>query len=372
MDRDYKKAANITIIAAGLCALMWLFFKYALGAVFPFILGAAVAGIVSSPAKTISQKTKIPRKIVSFALVILFFCSICTVVYLASSRLIYELGNLIERLSEDPDMINNAISGLINKINGDGSRLGLLHNLLDSDALKNLGIDIGEMTSTAISSITSSLVRGISTAVMDALTNIPSLILSIIVFLLSAFYFSTDSDSASQMFLNILPESWQKKLPNVKVKLKKTLSGYLKAYLLIMLITFIEVFIGLSVLKVNYAFILAVIIAIVDILPVLGTGAVLVPWAIFAFIGGNNSLGIGLLILYGVTLVVRQIIEPKIIGSTLGLHPLMTLASVYIGLKLLGFAGIFIGPILALLLFRKEKAETPKTNEIQPIAKSKK
>ena len=357
MDRDYKKAANITVIVAGLCALAWLFFKYALGAVFPFILGAAVAGIISSPAKKLSKKTKLPRKLISALLVLIFFGIVCTVLYFAASRLILELGNLIERLSADPDVINNAISALLGKINSEESRWGLLHNMLDSDTLKNLGIDIEEMAKTAVSSITSSLAQSVSGAIMNAITNIPSLILSLIVFLLSAFYFSSDSDSASSLFMSVLPESWQNKLPHLKTKLKKTLSGYLKAYLLIMLITFLEVFVGLSILKVNYAFILAIVIAVVDILPVLGTGAILVPWSIFAFLSGNTTLGIGLLVLYGVTLIARQIIEPKIIGSTLGMHPLMTLASVYIGLKLLGFAGIFIGPIFALLLFKKDKAE---------------
>ena len=355
MDTDYKKAANITVIAAGLCVLLWLFLKYVLGAVFPFILGAAVAGIISSPAKKLSQRTRLPKKLVSAVLVLLFFCVICALFYFAASRLVYELGNLIERLSADPDMINRTIEQLLERINGEGSRWGLLRSILNLDALKSLGVDIGEMTKTAIASITTSLAQSISGAIMDAISNVPALILSVIVFLLSAFYFSTDQGELSSVLVGILPESWQNKLPNLKNKLKKTLSGYIKAYLLIMFITFLEVFVGLSVMRVSYAFILAVIIAVVAVLPVLGTGAVLVPWAIFAFLGGNTSTGVGLLILYGVTLVVRQIIEPKIIGSTLGLHPLMTLASVYIGLKLLGFAGIFIGPIFALLLFRKEK-----------------
>ena len=357
MDTDYRRAANITIIAAGLCALVWLFFKYALGAVLPFILGAAISGIVSSPAQKISRKTKLPRKLVCALLILVLFGIVCTIVYFAASRLILELGNLIERLSSDPDIINKAVSALLGKINGEESRLGLLHNMLDSDALKSLGIDIEEMTKAAIASITSSLAQGVSGAVMNAITNVPSLILSLIVFLLSAFYFSSDSDSVSALFSYILPDGWNNKLPTVKSRLKRTLSGYLKAYLLIMLITFLEVFIGLSVLKVNYAFILAVVIAVVDILPVLGTGAVLVPWAIFSFVSDNAALGIGLIVIYGITLVARQIIEPKIIGSTLGLHPLMTLASVYVGLKLLGFWGIFIGPILALLLFKKDKTD---------------
>lgn len=366
MDTQYKKAANITVIAAGLGALVWLFFKYALGAVMPFVLGAAVAGIVSSPAKKISKKTKLPIKLISFLLVLVLFCAICTLIYFAASRLIYELGNLIERLSADPDMISRWVQQILDKFGAENSRIGLVHNLLDSEALKALGIDIGQMTETAISSIASSLAQAVSGAVMKTISNIPSLILSIIVFFLSAFYFAADMQGVTSGFTSIFPDSWKAKIPHLKDKFKKTLMGYIKAYLLIMLITFAEVFIGLSLLGVNYAFILAVVIAVVDILPVLGTGAVLIPWAIFAFLGGNTSLGIGLCVLYAVTLIARQIIEPKIIGSTLGLHPLMTLASVYIGLKLLGFGGIFIGPILALLLFKKDQPAPTQSTEIQP------
>lgn len=367
MDTHYTKAANITIIAAGLCALFWLFFKYALGAVMPFILGAAVAGIVASPAKKISKKTKLPIKLTSFLLVLVIFCAICMLLYFSASRLIYELGNLIERLSADPDMISRWVEQILDKFGAENSRIGLVHNILDSDALKALGIDIGQMTESAISSIASSLAQKISGAVMKTISNIPSLILSVIVFFLSAFYFAADIQGVTLGLTNVFPSSWKAKIPPLKDKFKKTLMGYIKAYLLIMLITFAEVFIGLSLLGVNYAFILAVVVAVVDILPVLGTGAVLIPWAIFSFLSGNTALGIGLCILYGVTLIVRQIIEPKIIGSTLGLHPLMTLASVYIGLKLLGFGGIFIGPILALLLFKKERPTSKQSTELQNV-----
>ena len=357
MDTNYKKAANITVIVAGLCALSWLFFKYALGAVLPFILGAAIAGIVSSPARKISKKTKLPLKLTSFLLVLVLFCAIFALIYFSASRLIFELGNLIERLSEDPELISRWVDGILEAFNAHNSKLGLMHDLLDSDALEALGIDIGQMTNSAVSSIASSLVQGVSGAVMKTISNIPSIILSVIVFFLSAFYFAADMRGAAEGFGDIFPDSWRKKAPAFKEKMRKTLTGYLKAYLLIMLITFIEIFVGLSLLGVNYAFILAVVIAVVDILPVLGTGAVLIPWAIFSFLSGNTALGIGLCVLYGVTLIARQIIEPKIIGSTLGLHPLMTLASVYIGLRLLGFWGIFIGPILALLLFKKDKTD---------------
>ena len=149
---------------------------------------------------------------------------------------------------------------------------------------------------------------------------------------------------------SLLPERWQQKLPIIKNTVTSTLTGYLKAYLLIMLLTFTEVFIGLTILGVDYALIISVVVAIVDVLPILGTGTVLIPWAIFCFITHNTSLGVGLLILYAVVLVVRQLAEPKIVGNTLGLHPLATLASIYLGIKFLGFGGIFIGPIAAMLI----------------------
>ena len=95
---------------------------------------------------------------------------------------------------------------------------------------------------------------------------------------------------------------------------------------------------------------MAIVISVVDILPILGTGTVLVPWAIFAFLTSSTPLGVGLLFLYAVTLVVRQLAEPRIVGGAIGVHPLATLASVYLGLRFLGFIGIFIGPMTALLL----------------------
>jgi predicted PurR-regulated permease PerM len=214
MDTNYKKAANITVIVAGLCALAWLFFKYALGAVLPFILGAAVAGIVSSPAKKISKKTRLPLNLTSFLLVLVLFCAIFALIYFSASRLIFELGNLIERLSEDPELISRWVDGILEKFNAQNSKLGLMHDLLDSDALGALGIDIGQMTNSAVSSIASSLVQGVSGAVMKTISNIPSIILSIIVFFLSAFYFATDMSGATEGLGDIFPDSWRKKAPS--------------------------------------------------------------------------------------------------------------------------------------------------------------
>ena len=133
MDKDYRRAANITVIIAGIIAFLWLFFKYALGAFVPFILAAIIAAIISPAAEFVSKKTKIPRKVTAAVLVILFFAALATLIYLALSRLVGELGNLFYRLSEDPEAISHAI-GEIGSILG--TRFGFLQRLFESEALQ--------------------------------------------------------------------------------------------------------------------------------------------------------------------------------------------------------------------------------------------
>lgn len=355
MDTEYKKAANITIIASGLLLFSILFIRYALDALLPFLLGALVAAIVAPISKKISKSAKIPRKVASGFLVITLFSIISVILYLGGVRLIRESGNLIEKLSSNPTLVGNFLEMLLEKI--EHSRFSAL---ISSDAVERLGVNIDDLLSNAIDSIVSSIGAYVPSLAVNIVAKIPAIIFFIVVFLISAFYFSTDRDTISRGISSFLPDSWQRKLPAVKEKFRKTVTGYLKAYFFIMLLTFAEIFIGLSILRVNYALLLAILIAVVDILPIIGTGTILIPWAIFSFLTGNVGLGTGLLILYGVVMIVRQIAEPKIVGNSIDLHPLATLAAVYLGIKFAGFLGIFIGPIVALCIKGFSKEPTTK------------
>ena len=115
-----------------------------------------------------------------------------------------------------------------------------------------------------------------------------------------------------------------------------------------MMITFSLLFIGFLVLKVRYALILSALFALIDFLPVLGVGTLLIPWGAFELIRGNYTLAIGLIVMYAVIAVVRQVTEPKIIGANFGIHPLLTLFSMYLGLSLFGFTGMILGPVAAV------------------------
>ena len=177
--------------------------------------------------------------------------------------------------------------------------------------------------------------------------DLPEMFITFIVTLIATFYFS--AGRGKEQLAEIVPERARGRLSEVGKRLKTAAKGWIRAYLVIFLITFVELFAGLSVLRVKYAFLLAVLIATVDILPILGTGTVLIPWAVVSLMMKNFKLGIGLLVLFGVITVVREVVEPKIVGKSLGISPILALISMYAGLKLFGFAGMIIVPAAATL-----------------------
>ena len=350
MDNDYRRAANLTITVAGVALGAYLLVKYAIRAAIPFIIALAISSLIAPLSDKISRKTKLSYRLLSALLVIAIFLSLIAVVSLAVYRLLSEAGNLMDRLSAEPEMISNAIDALTARLQIAGERLGFLKHVADSDALKKLGIDLDALLPDALRSLASSITGSLPSAAVGLAAKLPETLLFFVSLLLSSYYFCVDRQKLSDFLFKILPPKWANKLQLVREKLTDTLKGYLKAYVSIMLLTFFEVFIGLTVLRVDYAFLLSIVIAVVDILPVLGTGTILIPWAIFSFIIGKAGLGTGLLILYAVVLIVRQLTEPKIVGNTLGLHPLASLTSIYVGIKLFGLGGIFVGPITAILI----------------------
>ena len=371
MDNDYGKAANITIVVSGILLFSWFFFKYALGALVPFILAAAIAALITPLSDKLSQKMKIPRRLTAASMAILFFAILGFLAYFATHRLILELGELIDRLSAEPEIVSGALEIITDKLSSLGSRFGFLSQLSEFEAIENLGLDLDKLLSQAATSIMASLTGAIPSAAAGLLSKVPEFLLFLAVLVISAFYFCTDREVISSALSSILPDRWNASLPKIKSKISSSLRGYLKAYLLIMLMTFCEVFLGLSILGVNYAFIISLIVAFVDILPILGTGTVLIPWAVVSLLMSNYKLGIGLLIIYGLITVIRQIAEPKIVGSSLGLHPLATLASIYISVRFIGFIGIFIGPVIALLICNFFKSDESAA-EPQPLTEIKK
>lgn len=347
INERLKKLGVVLLTAVVVAAILFVTFKYALPIVLPFVVAWVVALVLQPIINFLSKKAKIPKwlSVIVLVLATLFLLSwaIYAIVVRSSTELLSlskELLDAFENFSTDP----NGIDAFIDKLNSlvpffDFS--GFLYNVWN-----NLDEYIASTLKNLVSLVSSSVVPLITKIVLA----IPNAFVFFIITIISAVYISIDFKKINSFIAYQFPEKARDFLRMVKEQFVQTIGKYVRAYSLLILITFSELFVGFSILGVHYSFIIALITALVDILPVLGTGTILIPWGVYMLISGNYFMGVGILILYVIITVVRQILEPKIVGSYVGLYPLVTLMAMYIGTKVMGFFGLFLFPIAIILL----------------------
>jgi sporulation integral membrane protein YtvI len=201
-----------------------------------------------------------------------------------------------------------------------------------------------------------SFATNLTESIIHYIAVIPEFIIHFLIYLIALFLISLDLPKLKKNIEKYLSDRTKQRVSIIVTQLNKAGVGFIKAQFLLSLITFLLALGGLLLLRVEYPVILSLLIVVVDILPILGTGSVLVPWAIFSIMNGNQGLGIGLIVLFIVITVVRRTIEPKIFSSNLGISPLAALISVYLGFQLLGFIGLFLGPALVIIIETMVKA----------------
>ena len=189
------------------------------------------------------------------------------------------------------------------------------------------------------------------------MSTLPNILLVSLVTIIACFYFALDLDIVNDKIKEFLPNKIVNILSSFKRRFVSGFKKYLKAYLLIFYITFAELFVGFLILGVNYPFVLAFLISIIDFLPVFGTGVVLLPWGIVLLLMKNYFLGICILLLLIIMTVVRQVIEPKIVGKSLGVHPILSLVTLYVGFQLFGIVGMIFLPIVTIIFLSKPDTE---------------
>ena len=311
----------------------------------PFLLAWLLSRGIRPLAKGLARRTRLPQKLWAGVLTLLFFGGIAAGAVYFVRRGFSELGRLLDTLMEDgglPEAAEQALARLDawiwSVLPGNGAGKAELRQQIN-DLLR-------QMLGGLLSSISAAL-PVLAARLLEAL---PSAVLVSMITVIAAFYFCMDDGTVVGGLVQCLPAAVQSRLPGWRQRMRQISLRNLRAYLLLWLITFSGLFLGFCLLGVEYALLLAAVTAVVDLLPVLGVGTVLVPWAILALAQRNFFLWGGLLILYGVLLVLRQMIEPRLVGKSLGLHPLLTLFASYAGWRLLGFLGMLLGPALALLL----------------------
>ena len=335
--RTVERGAAITILLVGAILAVVLLFRYLLGAFLPFLFGLALALAVRPLAARIAKKSRLSVGWISIFTVLLLGAALAAAFLFGARRILGELGDLLSELAGDGsfDKITSAVGDFFGRV----------------PVLAKLFPDSEKLVSDWISHAAEAIVQDAPAMAASFFGALPRLLFSVLVFLFSAFYFCVDGEKIRLWVWRAVPERWSERLRAIKEKTLITAWGYLRVYLILTLVTFLLLVCGFGILGVPYAWLFAFLLAVFDLLPILGVGTVVIPWGIVAFLMGNRFLGFGLWILYAVILIVRRVLEPRLIGERLGMHPLPVLFFMYGGYVLFGVLGMLVSPPLAVIAF---------------------
>ena len=339
----YKKYIYVGIGILVYLLLAYIFLKYAFGIILPFLFSFLIVTMTRPIIDKISKHTRVPKSVVSIFVIGIMLLLFVYLLVLASGILLEQIGNIIDKISEHLSSEENYITYTLTFFERLIQRFPFLKNNISEDtSIYSVAL---EMATNALKNLSTSITQGVG----KIIASMPEIIITIVVIILSLFYFSKDYSKVKQTMLSIFPKPIKDRIPKFKKDIFFVISSYFRSYIMILFITFAEVFAGLLILGVENAFSIGFLIALVDLLPILGVGTVLVPWACISFIGGNNKFAIGLLILFVIIYLVRQFIEPRIVSSQMNVHPLIAIFSMYAGLKIAGIGGMIVSPFLAFL-----------------------
>lgn len=340
---NYKKILKATLTFSLIIVGVFLGIKVAIFFL-PFLIAYIISKIIKKPVEYLNKKLKISKVLGVILMMLIFIVIVGSLLYFFFLSLFNEISTLsqeIQKIAFPQEEIDTQLSRL---------EYFFMDTLrLPEDVFERMKDSVINMGANIFETITGWITKA-GTVAVNAVMKFPIMLIYIIITILSTFFMSCDSKYISDSLEKYLPLKWLKKAEDISNGLFSSLGSYLKALGILITVTFCELLIGFSLFRIDYAIILAIVIALIDALPILGTGTVLIPWGIILLITGNYTLGFGLLGLYLVILVVRQLIEPKVVGKQIGVYPLLTLIAMYTGVKFFGLSGVIIGPVVLIIL----------------------
>lgn len=358
-----KKRAFIIkfVYLAIIFGLIFVFFKYLFWIAAPFLLSFLFAVIQQRPIRWLDKKTK--HKCHSLWAILLVFLTIAVIllplIFLLSqfvAQIVDFVNYLLDLLSDFPQFMQTLQAEILKFLSFlpegiyesvSDTIISTVSGLVNDFDISKLGISAGTVKDTITSGFS---------GIYSVAKSVPNTLIGLVIGIVAWVFFAKDYDYIVKFIKIQLPAGKQNLLVEIKHVFSKTVMKMVRAYALIMFITFCELALGLSILNWigvmnnSYVFIIAIAIAVFDILPVAGSGGILIPWALISLISNDIGQAIGLIVIYIVISAIRQYIEPKIIGDSLGVNPIITLAGLYFGLKLFGFMGMFIVPLSIMVL----------------------
>lgn len=314
----------------------------------PFLLGYAFSMLVNPLADTLQAKLKIPRGLSAILVLVLTLGIVGGVATGIIWKIIDEIRNLYEHFPEIYESFKLSFEEM--SVKWSNIYISLPENV--QNIINGLTQTVQEKVSTFINTQSSPMMAYAG----NFAKKLPNIFISIIVFILSSFFMVSDAKTVKKAVHKMLGARMMGRMHEIKLELQKYLGGYIKAQCIIMSIASVIIFTGLTILGVDYALLIAVGIAIFDALPFFGSGGILIPWSVISFINSDVKRGVGLLIIYLIIMLTRQMIEPKIVSKNIGMNPILTLMSMYVGYRTLSIGGMILGPLILMTTVSLYKA----------------
>lgn len=347
MEQKKKFIIN-TIFYTIIGVIVVCFCRYILPALMPFMIAFLVAALVQIPIKKFKINSVGKRK--AFAIFL------CGCFYMAFFFLVAAFGiKLMEGIEQFvisiPTIYDENIVPLLDEVSGrlEAATASMDHSL--SQKIEDVFLEISQNLGKYASDLSVNMVRWIS----GGAKGIPGFLVKLVITIVSTFFIAVDFEKVTNFFQRLVPPDKEDMAGKGVDYIKNIVFVYIKSYSLLFFLTFLELSAGFLILRIPYGIGIALLIAVFDILPILGTGGILLPWAVVLFVMGNKPLAAGILILYVIITVIRNIVEPKIVGKQIGLHPLVTLMAMFLGLKTFGIIGMIVLPVSLAVLINLEK-----------------
>ena len=338
---NLSKAVKTAGLAALGALFLWLALRFLLPIFLPLLLSLLAALAIERPVARLTSRAGMKRGAAAGAVVLLLFGGAAGVLWLLFSRLASEVRALVSALPQ-------LIEGLSQSFERLRAYLGTLAPARGGGAMQEVFRGVEDYLLTLPAALSDLGVKKLGALAKAA----PNVLMFLVTATLGTYFVSASLPQLRETARTLLPERARGKMLLAALELKRTLGRWLRAQGIMTLIMFAMLTLAFLLLKTGYALLLALVTAVVDALPVLGTGTVLIPWGVFSLISGDVPRGVGLLITYAATAVLRSSLQAKLIGDQLGLSPILSLFSIYAGFRLCGVWGMILFPIAAVLLVR--------------------
>lgn len=341
-DEKYKDLPRKVCLVAAVFGTAFIALKL-LPFLWPFVLGYVFSLLMrplTRPFSKLFSRFKRPERPATLLAMLIVYGVIAFVVMLLFKQMFVEGEKLVKNIPGIIAWVQTTMKGWIERYVPDAmeAQQEVIYNRID------------QITATLIDAMQGLLSKAtpmVASGAWSTVTGLPHAILFLVMTVMSSFYFTSDSGVIRAYLIKLMPESVITRFDSLSLSIGQAVIQQIKAQILISCALMVALVIGFTVFQIEYALLLGVVIGVLDVLPVIGAGTFLIPWGLFNLFANNISLGVRILGMYVIVVLIRQIIEPRIVGKKLGLYPLITMLSIYVGLRLMGFIGPIAGPVAA-------------------------